>query len=117
MTGYFAPKNSKPPTTTAFKLVNTEATKKIGSHPFATSGNSPNASSFRKLYDRGDFPILVSHIAKGIKLSWKADVEKLDYQHYLPLFFTGLTESEEPYASLAMQGIHEMLDKGKYYIM
>ncbi len=27
---------------------------------------------FRKLYDRGDFPISVNHDAKGNKINWKA---------------------------------------------
>lgn len=40
------------------------------------------------------------------------DIEKLDYHHYLPLFFSGLCETEEPYAFLARQGIHDLLDKG-----
>jgi hypothetical protein len=67
---------------------------------------------FRKLYDRGDFPISVNHDAKGNKINWKVDIEKLDYHHYLPLFFSGLCEVEEPYAFLARQGIHDLLDKG-----
>ena len=67
---------------------------------------------FRKLYDRGDFPISVNHDAKGNKINWKVDIEKLDYHHYLPLFFSGLCETEEPYAFLARQGIHDLLDKG-----
>jgi hypothetical protein len=40
------------------------------------------------------------------------DIEKLDYHHYLPLFFSGLCETEEPYAFLARQGVHDLLDKG-----
>jgi hypothetical protein len=36
----------------------------------------------------------------------------LDYHHYLPLFFSGLCETEEPYAFLARQGIHDLLDRG-----
>jgi hypothetical protein len=74
---------------------------------------------FHKLYDRGDFPISVNHDAKGNKINWKVlvaltkvDIEKLDYHHYLPLFFSGLCETEEPYAFLARQGIHDLLDKG-----
>jgi hypothetical protein len=42
----------------------------------------------------------------------QVDIEKLDYHHYLPLFFSGLCETEEPYAFLARQGIHDLLDKG-----
>lgn len=40
------------------------------------------------------------------------DIEKLDYHHYLPLFCAGLCETDEPYAFLARQGVHDLLDKG-----
>lgn len=44
-------------------------------------------------------------------------MEKLDYHHYLPLFFSGLCETEEPYAFLARQGIHDLLDAGDHKIL
>lgn len=123
--GYFAPKNSAPPKAGAFVPRSKEQQaadhkkrhhNKI-SHPFASSNanssqDSFSSSGFRKLYDRGDFPISVNHDAKGNKINWKVDIEKLDYHHYLPLFFSGLCETEEPYAFLARQGIHDLLDKG-----
>ena len=36
---------------------------------------------------------------RGVKsrIQWKVDVTKLDYHHYLPIFFDGLREVEEPY--------------------
>ena len=40
------------------------------------------------------------------------DIEKLDYHHYLPIFFDGLREKEEPYRFLAVQGVHDMLENG-----
>jgi len=40
------------------------------------------------------------------------DIEKLDYHHYLPIFFDGLREKEDPYRFLAVQGVYDMLDKG-----
>ena len=42
----------------------------------------------------------------------KVDIKKLDYHHYLPLFFSGLSETEEPYAFLARQGTYDLLDNG-----
>jgi Parkin co-regulated protein len=36
----------------------------------------------------------------------------LDYHYYLPLFFTGLVETEDPYAFLAEQAISDLLAKG-----
>merc|ERR1719443_2185124 len=69
-------------------------------------------SEFRKFYDRGDLPIQVYHGAVGGKIAWKVDVEKLDYHHYLPIFFDGLREKEDPYRFLAVQGTYDMLEKG-----
>lgn len=69
-------------------------------------------SEFRRFYDRGDLPIQVFHGAVGGKIAWKVDVEKLDYHHYLPMFFDGAREQEEPYRFLAVQGTYDMLEKG-----
>jgi len=69
-------------------------------------------TEFRKFYDRGDLPIQVFHGAVGGKIAWKVDVEKLDYHHYLPIFFDGLREKEDPYRFLAVQGTYDMLEKG-----
>merc|ERR1711964_775922 len=32
--------------------------------------------------------------------------------HYLPIFFHGIREKEDPYRFLAIQGVYDMLDKG-----
>jgi len=69
-------------------------------------------TEFRRFYDRGDLPIQVFHGAVGGKIAWKVDVEKLDYHHYLPIFFDGLRELEDPYRFLAVQGTYDMLEKG-----
>ncbi|KAJ3394678.1 hypothetical protein HDU92_006667 [Lobulomyces angularis] len=133
--GYFAPKQSSPPKAGAFaarvvaekddeKGVTRKHHHSHNSHPFAHHPNSHKSvndssasSGFRKLYDRGDFPISVNHDTKGNKINWKVDIEKLDYHHYLPLFFSGLCETEEPYAFLARQGIHDLLDRGGQKIL
>merc|ERR1712139_338756 len=69
-------------------------------------------TEFRRFYDRGDLPIQIYHGAVGGKIAWKVDIEKLDYHHYLPIFFDGLREKEDPYRFLAVQGTYDMLDKG-----
>jgi len=69
-------------------------------------------SEFRRFYDRGDLPIQIYHGAVGGKIAWKVDVDKLDYHHYLPIFFDGLREKEDPYRFLAVQGTYDMLEKG-----
>merc|ERR1719221_1889180 len=69
-------------------------------------------SEFRRFYDRGDLPIQVFHGAIGGKIAWKVDVDKLDYHHYLPIFFDGIREKEDPYRFLSIQGVTDMLEKG-----
>jgi hypothetical protein len=69
-------------------------------------------SEFRRFYDRGDLPVQIFHGAVGGKIAWKVDVEKLDYHHYLPIFFDGLREKEDPYRFLAVQGTYDMMEKG-----
>lgn len=69
-------------------------------------------SEFRRFYDRGDLPVSIFHGAVGGKVAWKVDIEKLDYHHYLPIFFDGMREKEEPYRFLAIQGTTDMLEKG-----
>lgn len=61
-------------------------------------------TQFKIFYNRGDFPIALEHDSKGNKIAWKVEIEKLDYHHYLPLFFEGLAETEHPYEFFARQG-------------
>lgn len=44
---------------------------------------------------------------------WKVDVEKLDYTHYLPIFFEGVRDVEEPFKFIANQGLIDLLERGK----
>jgi len=78
----------------------------------ATNPRPVPRSEFRRFYDRGDLPIQIFHGAVGGKIAWKVDVEKLDYHHYLPIFFDGLREKEDPYRFLAVQGCYDMMEKG-----
>nr|CAD7445521.1 unnamed protein product [Timema bartmani] len=69
-------------------------------------------TAFRRFYERGDFPISMEFDTYGYKIAWKVDIEKLDYHHYLPMFFDGLCETEHPYKFFARQGIEDMLAHG-----
>ncbi|GLH10846.1 Parkin coregulated protein [Gryllus bimaculatus] len=40
------------------------------------------------------------------------EVDKIDYHHYLPMFFDGLVETTHPYKFFARQGIKDMLQHG-----
>lgn len=42
----------------------------------------------------------------------QVEIEKLDYHHYLPLFFDGLCETMHPYELFARQGVYDMLEHG-----
>jgi len=70
-------------------------------------------TAFRKFYERGDFPIALEHDTKGNRIAWKVEIERLDYHHYLPLFFDGLCETVHPYEFFARQGVHDMLEHGR----
>lgn len=78
----------------------------------ATSPRKMEPTSFKMFYDRGDFPIALEHDTKGNKISWKVDIVKLDFHHYLPLFFDGLRELDHPYDFFAEQGVKDMLQAG-----
>ncbi|XP_038659516.1 parkin coregulated gene protein homolog isoform X1 [Scyliorhinus canicula] len=74
-------------------------------------------TAFRKCYKRGDFPIALEHGSHGNRIAWKVEIEKLDYHHYLPLFFDGLCDTTHPYDFFARQGIHDMLEHGGMKIL
>ena len=73
-------------------------------------------SEFRRFYDRGDLPIALEHGAQ-LKIFWKVDVIQLDYHHYLPIFFEGIREKQEPYRFLSVQGVFDMLERGKSKVL
>ncbi len=52
--------------------------------------------------------LMTSHII----LPLQVEIEKLDFQHYLPLFFEGLVETSHPYDFFAEQGVSQMLAAG-----
>eukprot|EP00040_Diaphanoeca_grandis_P005662 m.33927 g.33927 ORF g.33927 m.33927 type:complete len:218 (-) comp16897_c1_seq1:245-898(-) len=74
-------------------------------------------TQFRKFYERGDFPIQLAHKPTGNEIGWKVELEKLDYHHYLPLFFDGLCETKHPYDFFARKGIEDMLKKGAVKVL
>jgi len=77
----------------------------------ATRRRPIKTSEFRRFYDRGDLPINILHGTKN-SIQWKVEIEKLDFHHYLPIFFDGLREKEDPYRFLAVEGVYNMLERG-----
>jgi hypothetical protein len=41
----------------------------------------------------------------------------MDYHHYLPIFFHGLRETQDPYKFLADEGLKSLIDQGKDKIL
>ena len=72
--------------------------------------NPPN-TDLRLHYERGDLPLSILHGAHR-RIQWKVQVERLDFYHYLPIFFHGLREVEEPYRFVAEEGTYDMLQQG-----
>merc|ERR1719331_864617 len=74
--------------------VTTGRLKKVERFPaYATRPNPPN-SELRRFYERGDLPIQIDHGGVANRLAWKVEISKLDFHHYLPIFFDGLREVE-----------------------
>jgi hypothetical protein len=60
-------------------------------------------TNFRRVYDVGDLPVQLNHGHQGTQLN---------YNHYLPIFFEGLREKQDPYRFIAVQGTFDMLEEG-----
>jgi hypothetical protein len=101
--------------TTAMQVVKKESEPVIKGPPKAGAYkkriNPPN-TELRRYYERGDLPCIIDQRGVHNKLAWKVDIQKLDFHHYLPIFFDGLREQEEPYRFIAREGVFDMLDQG-----
>jgi len=97
----------------------------MGVAPVRVQPQPPKAGAFRvrkdlmkgtsllkRFYDRGDLPICVKHCPQENEIAWKVQVDKLDYHYYLPIFFDGLRDKEEPYFFFARRGILDMIESG-----
>lgn len=83
---------------------------------FMERPNPPN-TEFRRFYERGDLPVQIEHGGVHNRIAWKVAIEKLDFHHYLPIFFDGLREVEMPYAFLSEQGVYDMMQVGSSKIV
>ncbi|CAM9231480.1 unnamed protein product, partial [Hapterophycus canaliculatus] len=59
---------------------------------------------------RGDLPISVDHCGHRNAIRWKIRPSELDFHVYLPIFFDGMREVEDPYRFLAVQGTLDMIE-------
>jgi len=83
---------------------------------FCERPNPPN-TELRRFYERGDLPIQIDHGGVANRLAWKVEIQKLDFHHYLPIFFDGIREVESPYSFIAEQGILDMLEAGAHKVL
>lgn len=83
---------------------------------FCARPNPPN-TELRRFYERGDLPIQIDHGGVANRLAWKVEIQKLDFHHYLPIFFDGLREQELPYSFVAEQGVMDMLEAGAHKVL
>jgi hypothetical protein len=93
-------------------LVKLPPAKKPPKRPRAKTAPKNAHTEFRRFYDRGDIPVRLVHTTFKNAIAWSVDPAVLDYQHYLPLFFDGLREKEEPYRFFARKGTWELLKHG-----
>lgn len=70
-----------------------------------------------RFYERGDLPIQIDHGGVANRLAWKVEIQKLDFHHYLPIFFDGLRETEPPFSFVAEQGVMDMLEAGAHKVL
>lgn len=90
---------------------------KLLTHPAFCSRPNPPNTELRRFYERGDLPIQVDHGGVANRLAWKVEIQKLDFHHYLPIFFDGLRETELPYAFVAEQGVLDMLESAPHKVL
>ena len=69
-------------------------------------------TNFRRVYDVGDIPVSINQTGQGGKLFWKIKPPQINYNHFLPLFFEGLREKQDPYRFIAVQGVFDLLEEG-----
>eukprot|EP00924_Labyrinthula_sp_SR-Ha-C_P002755 maker-scaffold_13-snap-gene-6.67-mRNA-1 protein AED:0.02 eAED:0.02 QI:0/0/0/1/1/1/2/0/289 len=93
-----------------------QAHRKSKQTAFSRRANPPN-TQFRRFYERADLPVQVDQNGSLPKTAWKVPVDKLDFHHYLPLFFDGLREVEYPYSFLAERGVKDMLVHGSHKVL
>ena len=57
-------------------------------------------------------PIKIEYKNLNSSIKWTKNIEELDYNQLLPIFFDGIREKTEPYRFVAIQGLVDLLEKG-----
>ncbi|XP_072359925.1 parkin coregulated gene protein-like isoform X2 [Scyliorhinus torazame] len=87
--------------------------------PAAYTLEKGNQKLLASMYQRPkkDHRVTEGFTVKAMMKNSIVEIEKLDYHHYLPLFFDGLCDTTHPYDFFARQGIHDMLEHGGMKIL
>ena len=70
------------------------------------------STNFRRVYERGDLPVIISHGAVNA-LEFKVPVESLDVSFYLPIFLDGVRERVPPYRFVATEGAVKLMESAQ----
>ena len=96
-------------------------TQKVGLFSSIGQGRKPvrhpELTQFRRFYDRGDLPVSRNYGEEQGKIHWKVSPNLLDYHHYLPIFFDGLRETEDPYWFFSFYGSLDLINQGPTKIL
>mmetsp|Transcript_1459 Transcript_1459/g.2557 ORF Transcript_1459/g.2557 Transcript_1459/m.2557 type:complete len:309 (+) Transcript_1459:28-954(+) len=83
-------------------------------HSSRASGNplEPFCSEFGRQFNESNLPICIDQGVVGASkrhIGWSVDIKSLDFSYHLPLFLSGLTETDPPYNFLSYEGCLDML--------
>nr|CEL77349.1 TPA: Parkin coregulated domain-containing protein [Toxoplasma gondii VEG] len=96
-------------------------------NPESPFGNFPKEKGYPSSFNKNQVEAALSHAittplvrfssrektflrkGAGNRVLWKTGFALLDYQYFLPLFFDGIREKEDPYRFLAVQGVYDLI--------
>ena len=58
------------------------------------------------LYELGALPIKVD---RDNHIKWTIEDDQIDFSFYLPIFMEGIREKTEPYRSIAIEGVSDLI--------
>ncbi|KAG1692859.1 hypothetical protein DVH05_024148 [Phytophthora capsici] len=85
------------------------------SRPNTSGGRSkkPKLSEFRQYLEKEELPLLIETRHGVRRVTWTANLEQLDFAHFLPICLSGLQEMMEPYPSFAFDAVMGLLESGR----
>ena len=83
--------------------------KKVSGAAASTMPRSSLKTMLPTRYKRNEFPFIIGHKAVGNTIQWTCKQDEIDIPSMMPLFFEGLREKEQPFATIANEGILQLL--------